>query len=235
MTTDAANYFESAYANEGFAAQRQYPNEELLRFLGRNFFDVPKVDRSGVNILEVGSGSGANLWAIAREGFTAHGLELSESAVRLCRQMLDEWGVVADVRNGNMLDIPFEDGRFDAIVDVLAAYCLDEAAFDALLGAVAAKLKPGGQFFTYTLGKGSDDFRLSREKDRLEGSTLNGLARETSPFYGNNYPIRFLGIDEVERLFAAHGLGVEYCETISRTYRRRTELVEFVVAVGRKS
>src|SRR4051812_28520612 len=86
--------YDRAYKAEGFAAQRLYPNEELLRFLGRNFFSkVPREARSSVPVLEVGCGSGANLWMIAREGFDAHGLELSGEALELCRTMLARWNV----------------------------------------------------------------------------------------------------------------------------------------------
>ena len=90
MALDSSAYFEAAYSRKGFAAQRLYPNEELLRFLGRTYFNVPHEGRKNINILEVGCGSGANLWAIAREGFSAHGLELSQSGVALCGQMFEK-------------------------------------------------------------------------------------------------------------------------------------------------
>ena len=65
----------------------QYPGEDLIRFVARNFYAV--ADRSATRILEVGCGPGANLWFLAREGFAAHGIDGSPSAVAKSRSRLD--------------------------------------------------------------------------------------------------------------------------------------------------
>src|SRR5690349_8683681 len=87
--------YESSYQQLGFAAQRMYPNEELLRFFGTYYFGLPLEERRRLVVLEVGCGSGANLWMIAREGFQAHGLDLSPEGLALCGQMLEKWGATA--------------------------------------------------------------------------------------------------------------------------------------------
>jgi hypothetical protein len=61
------SWYEQSYGEHGFAAQRRYPNEELLRFFGRHFFSLPFRRRKDIRVLETGRGSGANLWMIARE------------------------------------------------------------------------------------------------------------------------------------------------------------------------
>jgi len=71
------NWYDDSYRSGGFSSQRRYPNEELLRFFGRHYFLLPPEQRRKIRILEVGCGSGANLWMIAREGFEAHGIDLS--------------------------------------------------------------------------------------------------------------------------------------------------------------
>ena len=65
----------------------KYPGEDLIRFVARNFYAAP--DRAAVRVLEVGSGTGANLWFLAREGFAAFGVEGSPTAAR---QSLDRLG-----------------------------------------------------------------------------------------------------------------------------------------------
>ena len=37
------NWYNKSYNLSGFSAQRRYPNEELLRFLGVNFFDKNEI------------------------------------------------------------------------------------------------------------------------------------------------------------------------------------------------
>ena len=51
--TNVKKWYEESYKKSGFKAQRHYPNEELLRFLGVNFFNkIDKNNRKEVKILE---------------------------------------------------------------------------------------------------------------------------------------------------------------------------------------
>jgi 2-polyprenyl-3-methyl-5-hydroxy-6-metoxy-1,4-benzoquinol methylase len=59
----------------------KYPSENLVRYVGRNFYTVK--DRSAITILEVGCGTGANLWYLAREGFSVYGIDGSNVAIEL--------------------------------------------------------------------------------------------------------------------------------------------------------
>src|SRR5882724_11279793 len=128
MSTEAnlicKNWYEQNYSAHGFIAQRRYPNEELLRFLGRHYFFEPRDRRSRIRILEMGCGSGPNLWMIAREGFDAHGIDQSIEGCRLCEKMLALWETTATVKAADMTVVPYPDRHFDAIVDVFSSYCL---------------------------------------------------------------------------------------------------------------
>src|ERR1700733_9194756 len=137
MHDNCKAFYERSYESSGFGAQRRYPNEELMRFMGRTLFPVPPGQRKDVRILEVGCGSGGNLWAIAREGFDAHGIDLSAEGINLCRRMVESWGCVATLRAGDMTDLPYESGFFDAVVDVFSSYCLPEKDFARYLDGVA--------------------------------------------------------------------------------------------------
>ncbi len=48
------NFYNESYEGQGFDAQRRYPNEELCRFMGRNFFSIPHEKRKEIKILETG-------------------------------------------------------------------------------------------------------------------------------------------------------------------------------------
>ena len=228
------SYYEASYQNEGLGAQRRYPNEELCRFLGRHYFALPRAQRAAIRILEVGCGSGANLWMIAREGFDAYGIDLSEQAVELCRQMLAQYSVSASVQIADMSAMPFPDRMFDCIVDVFSSYCLDEAGFDRYLDEVARLLKPDGLYFSYVPSKASDAFLHPEPSRKLDPSTIDGVQRQTSPFYGNLYPFRFIGSAEYVAALSARSLMPIYNETVGRTYRQGEEYFEFVVIAATK-
>jgi len=222
-------WYDKSYGQSGFSAQRRYPNEELLRFLGRHYFSMPRPQRSAVRVLEMGCGAGANLWMVAREGFDTHGIDLSPEAITLCRQMLESWGVSATLSVGSMTACPYPERHFDVILDVFSSYCLDESGFAQFLDEVARLLRPGGRFFSYSPSKKSDAFRNPGPSRRIDASTLDGIHRETSPFFGNSYPFRFIAGDEYRAALSARGMRTIYSETVGRTYNDGKEYFEFVV------
>jgi len=75
VTQLAINVFDKQYCERGMRAQRSYPNVALIQFVAANYFSLPQEDRCQLKILEIGCGSGANLWMLAKEGFDAYGLD----------------------------------------------------------------------------------------------------------------------------------------------------------------
>jgi len=228
------SWYDRSYVADGFVAQRRYPNEELLRFFGRHYFPLPRDRRGEIRVLEVGCGSGANLWMIAREGFEAHGVDLSPEGIALCAKMLDEWGVRATVKMADMTAIPYPAQHFDVIADVFSSYCLEESGFTRFLDEAARLLRPGGRFFSYAPSKASEAFRNPGPSRFIDSSTLDGIRREDAPYAGNLYPFRFIAPSEYGAALEARGLRVIYNEIVARSYRGRQEYFEFIVIVGER-
>lgn len=72
--------FDEGYLLRGLASQRSYPNEALIQFVASRFFCLEHSERRAIRILEVGCGSGADLWMLAKEGFDVYGLDSSQVA-----------------------------------------------------------------------------------------------------------------------------------------------------------
>lgn len=225
-------WYDDAYKAGGFSAQRRYPNEEFLRFLGRHYFDLAPTKRRDVSILEVGCGSGANIWMLGREGFDAHGIDLSTEGLSLCTEMLKKWGTEATLKLADMTQIPYPNECFDVIADVYSSYCLPEREFEQFLAEVKRLLRSGGRFFSYMPSKECDAFKNPGPARLIDNSTLDGIRRPDSPYFGNLFPVRFISQVEYIAALRRHGLDVVYCETVGRTYRNGDEFFEFVVGVG---
>jgi len=81
---ECKNWYNNSYKKLGFNAQRLYPNEEFLRFMGRHFFSkIPKEERANIKLLEVGCRSCSNLWMTSKEGLNSYGIDLSEESLIL--------------------------------------------------------------------------------------------------------------------------------------------------------
>jgi ubiquinone/menaquinone biosynthesis C-methylase UbiE len=108
-------------------------------------------------VLEVGCGNGANLWAVASEGFATYGIDLAPAGLRLALATLDRRRVRATLVRGDALCLPFREAVFDAAYDVVS---LQHLAFEHLrraYGEVYRVLRPGGRFFSCHMGAATWD------------------------------------------------------------------------------
>ena len=104
----------------------KYPSEDLIRFMAKYLYKS-NGNRKNKKVLEIGSGPGANLWYLAREGFTIYGIDFPEKAVEISKSRLDSdipnWS--GKIIQGDITKLDFEDNYFDAIIDVQAGSCND--------------------------------------------------------------------------------------------------------------
>lgn len=129
----------------------RYPSEEMVRFLARTFRGRQKSEP--VRVLELGCGPGANLWAIAREGYQTAGIDFSPTAIRQAAERMAEEGLKpADLRIGHMGELPWPDGYFDAVIDIDSLSTNTWTNILAIMAESHRVLKKGGHFFGQILG-----------------------------------------------------------------------------------
>lgn len=129
---------------------RYWPNEELVRFLGRTYGPMTQEKGSGLTAVEMGSGVGGNVWALAKWGFFTYGLELSSEAIRL--------GVAHAKRNGfehlkdyrhyiapSVIQLPAKCAN--VVIDVQTIQHLPEGDARQMYCEIHRVLVPGGVFF----------------------------------------------------------------------------------------
>lgn len=112
---------EATYSQYGICAQRPYPNQEFVRLIGRHFIAIPQEERFRKSVLEIGCGTDANLWMLAKVGFVVHRIDFASTAVALCRKTMEKWDVRFQCDVENMLDLSYPDCQFDAVSDVFSA------------------------------------------------------------------------------------------------------------------
>lgn len=230
------NFNETAYKKLGILAQRKYPNEELCRFMGRNFFhkNLDTATLKKVKVLETGCGSGSNLWMLAKEGFDVYGIDLSTEAISLATNMLDNYGVSANLSVQDMTQLSFKDEYFDIVIDVFSSCVLTKDQRLKYLSNVYNILKNEGIFFSYFPSKLSDLYTYPDQSVFLDSDTLNCITRKGAPYSPTPHPFSFMHPQEYENLLRELGFEVTYLETIQRTYNRQKEIFSHIVIEAKK-
>ncbi len=146
-------------------------------------------------VLDIGSGDGVNAELLAPRSRHVTCLDVSERVIAAARSRLERFANV-DFRVGDMHDLPFADGSFDA---VLLLHVLTYSERPALAIQEAARvLRPRGALTLVTL--------VEHEHDKIAAA----------------YDHQNLGFApvELEQMLRVTGLTVEQCEPSSRERRK---------------
>jgi SAM-dependent methyltransferase len=99
-------------------------------------------------ILDVGTGRGRHALVLAARGHRVVGLDLAARAIATARRRAGEAGLAGMARfvQGDMRDLPFKDGEFDAVVNLFTSfgYFDDEGDHARSVSEMARVLRPGG-------------------------------------------------------------------------------------------
>ena len=160
----------------------KYPAEELIKFSK----SLPKKSC----ILEVGCGTGANIWYLAREGFKAYGIDGSQVAITKAQDRLKKDKLSANLQLGDITNIPYSNNYFDGVIDNESLYSNSLKDTKLILGEIKRVLKKKGLFYSRTFNKGTSGLKQGRILARfITKKGIYGL-------YGRFFKI--LSLDKIE-------------------------------------
>ena len=139
----ASPQWEEAVYAKGKQVNR-YPFDFVVASVAREFVSVPRDLRGGVRILEIGCGSGSNVWFLCREGFAAAGIDASATAISMAGARLGEDRLSADLRVGDFGQLPWPDRSFACVIDRFSMTHNRRAHVEKTLAEVHRVLAPGG-------------------------------------------------------------------------------------------
>ena len=67
-------------------------------------------------VLDVGFGLGRHIILFSKEGFDTYGIEPTQSGFDHCKEWLEVEGLDADIRIGDMAELPYENDFFDFVI-----------------------------------------------------------------------------------------------------------------------
>jgi ubiquinone/menaquinone biosynthesis C-methylase UbiE len=141
----------------------KYPFESVVKFIFKNYGKLTKEDRKKIKVLEVGCGTGNNIWFLAEEGFDVYGIDISPKAIELSKNMLTKKGLSASLYVSSFTELPFENNYFDIIIDRLAIINCPEFIDESLCN-VYNKLNVNGKFFCVCFNTNHDGYKRSVNK-----------------------------------------------------------------------
>lgn len=123
----------------------KYPYDSVITFVFRH---APRdLDRKQVKILEVGCGTGNNLWFAAREGFSVFGVDGSKSAISFAKELFEREELQGDLRVADFTNLAYDNDFFDLVIDRGSLTCCGFKAAAEAISEIYRVLKPGGKFF----------------------------------------------------------------------------------------
>lgn len=191
------NHFDSIWENEIYGEGRnisRYPYDSIVSFIYRNY---PRdKSRKEIKILEVGCGTGNNLWFAAREGFSVTGIEGSKTAVEYAQNRFREEGLHGEFVVGDFTKLPFADNSFDLVFDRGAIVCVNFDGGKKVCSEVHRVLKTNGKFLFNPYSDshtsfGSGDLQSDGMVINIKDGTLAGVGGLC--FYGRQDIRRSLG------------------------------------------
>jgi len=201
----------------------KYPSEELIRFIAKNFYSSR--NRKKIKILELGCGTGSNLWYLSREGFSIYGIDGSkiavEKSVERINREVPSWS--GSIKIGDFSKkLAFDDETFDAIIDVQAISCNDLTSSLQIYKECKRVLKKDGLIFTKMFSSVC-----------LDSSTSLFIAPKDGIF-SNMGKIRFTSMKDAKTLMEVYEtLSIE---SLTRArFHPNHELVEEYIFIGKKN
>jgi len=180
--------------------------------------------------LEIGSGPGANLWYMAREGFCVFGIDGSPSACEIAMDRLKEENIEKDVQikigNYHQLLNDFEDDFFDAIIDVESLYCNDFKTSQDIVKSCFEKLKPGGKMLSITFAEGTSG---------LTGTEVgyHAVMPDSGFMKGMGFS-RFTTRDDIDELYKLSCNSIEKVEREEQSLQDRGIIKEWIIEIQKK-
>lgn len=152
-----AKNWDQEYQNNNLVTNSTEPQNDFKKFV-KYLRKTEKVSVDGLNVLDLGSGTGKNSIFLGERGAQTTGLEISDTAIDLAKSRTAE-AVLTDtkfIKQSFGEKFPFENDSFDLTLDIMSSNSLSESEREIYLSEVNRTLKPGGFFFVRLLALDGD-------------------------------------------------------------------------------
>jgi ubiquinone/menaquinone biosynthesis C-methylase UbiE len=175
-----------------------YPNEDIVRFCAsliqkKLTLDKYEVKKKVHRVLDLGCGNGRHAMFFARQGIKAAGIDISDQAIAWADQWAKSEGLEIDFRVGDITNLPFEDGAFDAVVTHGVLDHVPMAVAEKAAREVHRVLSPQGLFYCDLRSAEDFEYGVGEELKKNEFIVTDG--------YEKGLVQHFFSEEEIKDLF----------------------------------
>jgi len=173
------DYWDSRFLREGYIWSEK-PSESA-KYANKLFnkYDV-------TDVLILGVGYGRNSIPFLESGYDVSGIEISKVATELLKK--SELSNKIRVFNGSLIDMPFDDVKYDAIFSFNVLHLFSRDDRQTIMDKCKNQLKPDGLIFFTVISE-------------LEPSYGEGIKREENTFEKKGKPVHFFTEEDLKQHF----------------------------------
>ncbi|PAJ75128.1 hypothetical protein CJF42_06455 [Pseudoalteromonas sp. NBT06-2] len=206
--------------------ENRYPWDSVVSFVFRN---KPNKPRNETHILELGCGTGCNLWFCANEGFIVSGVDGAEKAINVAIKRFKSEGLIGELTCADFTCLPQKDNSVDLIIDRGSLTCTPYPLLIDTLREANRVLKLGGRmlFTPYADTHTSAVSGIYDENTRLVTEISKGSLIGAGQ-------LCFLGLEDIRKLFSNKGwkiLSVKLKQEIEVFFEDQNNHAEYHVIV----
>ena len=204
--------------NPGY--RNYYPYDAIVSFV--HHYTNKEIDHNKVKILEIGCGTGNNLWFAAREGYSVFGLDGSKTAIEFAEGRFKQDQLEGEFVVGDMTNLPYEDSFFDLVFDRAAMTLIPKKSVFETVSEVNRVLKTEGVFFSTPFSDHDSSCYREEDDDGLirdikVGTILGGSqtgfygAAEIRKIFSTNWRLKsMIHVNKIEMLIPERAVTAEW-------------------------
>ena len=148
-------------------------------------------------VLDFGCGLGRHAIFFAQQGFTVSAFDLSQDGTAFLRRWAERENLPIDVKNADMLHLPYGDSMFDAIFAYYVISHTDSEGIRQIIHEIERILKVGGELYVTLCSKETWSFR-DAGYPKLDANTV--IKTDAGPEQG--IPHFYVALDDILALFS---------------------------------
>lgn len=135
-------------------------------------------------ILDLGCGIGRHSVLFAQNGFDVSALDLGQEGLEKLEGLAKKLKLAVDVKQADMIKLPYKDESFDAVLAYHAIYHQDDEGIKKVIGEISRVLVGGGEAYITFISKSTQSFTSGQGKKVSENTIIKGEGHEAGiPHY----------------------------------------------------